>query len=188
MFFEGADPEAAKLVRRSTSVFESLGARVVPLKMPSTQRIAATAYLVIQLTEPLAAHEYYLRRRPQDYMTQTQAFLGLGTPWHGQHYMRAQRIRTINVREWLALFGRIDAVLCPTTPRPAPTKTEAEATGVIDLVNYTSFFDYNGCPSISVPAGFTKAGLPVGLMLSARPFDENGGAGLTSVPAKRATY
>jgi len=174
VFFEGADPEAAKLVRRSTSVFESLGARVVPLKMPSTQRIAATAYLVIQLTEPLAAHEYYLRRRPQDYMTQTQAFLGLGTPWHGQHYMRAQRIRTINVREWLALFGRIDAVLCPTTPRPAPTKTEAEATGVIDLVNYTSFFDYNGCPSISVPAGFTKAGLPVGLMLSARPFDENG--------------
>ena len=41
-------------------------------------------------------------------------------------------------------------------------------------MNYTSFFDYNGCPSISVPAGFTKAGLPVGLMLSARPFDENG--------------
>ena len=53
-------------------------------------------------------------------------------------------------------------------------KEEAEATAVTDLVNYTSFFDFNGCPSISVPAGFTKAGLPVGLMLSGRPFDEPG--------------
>jgi aspartyl-tRNA(Asn)/glutamyl-tRNA(Gln) amidotransferase subunit A len=174
VLFEGADPETAELVHRSARVFASLGASVVPLKMPPTQRIAGTSYLVIQLTEPLAAHEYYLRRRPQDYQTQTQALFGAGAPWHGQHYMRAQRIRTINIREWLDLFGRVDAVLCPTTPRPAPAKVEAEATGVTDLVNYTSFFDFNGCPSISVPAGFTKAGLPVGLMLSAPPFDEPG--------------
>ena len=86
--------------------------------------------------------------------------------------MRAQRIRTINIREWMKIFSDIDAVLTPTTPRPAPTKEEAQATGVVDLVNYTSLFDFNGCPSISVPGGFTDGGLPVGLMLSSRPFDE----------------
>jgi Asp-tRNA(Asn)/Glu-tRNA(Gln) amidotransferase A subunit family amidase len=53
-------------------------------------------------------------------------------------------------------------------------KEEAQASGVFDLVNYTSFFDFNGCPSISVPAGLTTEGLPVGLMLSARPFGEVG--------------
>ncbi|MGH2729430.1 MAG: amidase family protein, partial [Actinomycetota bacterium] len=113
-----------------------------------------------------------LRQRPHDYQSQTQALFALGTPWTGQHYMRAQRIRTINIRQWMKIFDDVDAVLTPTTPRPAPPKEEAQATGVFELVNYTSAFDFNGCPSISVPAGFTEDGLPVGLMLSARPFNE----------------
>ncbi len=172
VFFDGADPEAKALVRAAVPVLESLGVVVVPVEPPSTQYLAATAYLIIQLSEPLAAHEHYLRARPHDYQTQTQVLFGLGVPWSAQHYLRAQRIRTINIREWIEIFGTVDAVLSPTTPRPAPAKEEAAATGVFDLVNYTSLFDFNGCPSISVPAGFTTSGLPVGLMLSARPFDE----------------
>jgi aspartyl-tRNA(Asn)/glutamyl-tRNA(Gln) amidotransferase subunit A len=70
------------------------------------------------------------------------------------------------------LSGDVDAVIGPTTPRPAPRKEEAELAGGGDLIRYTIPFDLNACPSISVPAGFTKAGLPVGVMLSARPFDE----------------
>lgn len=172
VFFDGADPEAEALVRAAVPVLESLGATVREVDVPSTQYIAASAYVVVQLAEPLAAHEHSLRQRPHDYQSQTQALFGLGSGWHGQHYLRAQRVRTINIREWVELFGEIDAVLTPTTPRPAPTKEEASATSVFDLVNYTSLFDFNGCPSISVTAGFTAAGLPVGLMLSARPFDE----------------
>jgi aspartyl-tRNA(Asn)/glutamyl-tRNA(Gln) amidotransferase subunit A len=172
VFFEGADPATERLVRKAIPVLKSAGVKVKPLDMPSTQEAAATAYLVIQLIEPLAAHEHYLRQRPHDYQSQTQALFALGTPWSGQHYMRAQRIRTINIRQWMKIFDEVDAVLTPTTPRPAPPKEEGEATGVFDLVNYTSFFDFNGCPSISVPAGLTKDGLPVGLMLSSRPFSE----------------
>ncbi|MGH2711277.1 MAG: amidase [Actinomycetota bacterium] len=174
VFFDGADSETERLVNEAAGVFESQGANVVPLEMPASQRVAGTAYLVMQLVEPLAAHEHHLRRRPQDYQQQTQALFGLGAAWHGQHYLRAQRIRTVNVREWLEVFHTVDAVLTPTTPRPAPLKEEAEGSGVFDLVNYTSFFDFNGCPSISVPAGLTAEGLPVGLMLSARPFGEVG--------------
>ncbi len=172
VFFEGADPQTRSLVEASMKVFEALGARVVRVDVPSTQRAAGTSYVVIQTTEPLALHEHHLRERPHDYQTQTQALLALGAAWTAQHYMRAQRIRTINIREWLQLFGRVDAVLCPTTPRPAPLKEEAAANGAFDLVNYTAFFDLNGCPSVSVPAGFTAEGLPVGLMLSGRPFGE----------------
>jgi aspartyl-tRNA(Asn)/glutamyl-tRNA(Gln) amidotransferase subunit A len=172
VFFDGADPETERLVRKAIPVLESAGVKVKPIDMPSSQKAAATAYLVIQLVEPLAVHAHYLRERPEDYQSQTQALFGLGTPWSGLDYMRAQQIRTINIREWLNIFQGVDAVLAPTTPRPAPTKVEGEATGVFDLVNYTSFFDFNGCPSISVPAGLSKDGLPVGLMLSARPFNE----------------
>jgi aspartyl-tRNA(Asn)/glutamyl-tRNA(Gln) amidotransferase subunit A len=171
-FFDGADPETERLVRETIPVLKSLGVKVKELDMPSSQPPSATAYLVVQLVEPLSAHEHYLRRRPQDYQSQTQALFALGTPWSGAHYMRAQRIRTINIREWMKIFEGVDAVLAPTTPRPAPTKEEGEATGVFELVNYTSAFDFNGCPSISVPAGLTKDDLPVGLMLSARPFNE----------------
>ena len=173
VFFDGVDPATERLVRKAIPVLESAGVKVKPLEMPSTQQAAATAYLVIQLTEPLAAHEHYLRQRPHDYQSQTQALFALGTPWTGQHYMRAQRIRAINIHQWMKIFDDVDAVLTPTTPRPAPAKEEGEATGVFDLVNYTSLFDFNGCPSISVPAGLTKEGLPVGLMLSAGPFKES---------------
>jgi aspartyl-tRNA(Asn)/glutamyl-tRNA(Gln) amidotransferase subunit A len=172
VFFEGADPETERLVREAVPVLRSAGVKVKPIDMPSTQEAAATAYLVIQLVEPLAAHEHYLRQRPHEYQAQTQALFALGAPWTGQHYVRAQRVRAINIRQWMKIFRNVDAVLTPTTPRPAPAKEEGEATGVFDLVNYTSLFDFNGCPSISVPAGFTDAGLPVGLMLSARPFNE----------------
>lgn len=173
IFFEGADPETEKAVRKTIPALKSAGVKIKEIDMPTTQGAAATAYLVIQLVEPLAAHEHYLRQRPHDYQTQTQALFALGTPWTGQHYMRAQRIRTINIRQWMKTFEDVDAVLAPTTPRPAPPKEEGEATGVFELVNYTSAFDFNGCPSISVPADLTKDGLPVGLMLSARPFNES---------------
>ena len=171
VFFDGAEAGTEAAVRAAVPVLQKLGVHVVPLTVPASQNVAATSYLIIQLSEPLAAHEYYLRRRPQDYQTQTQLFFGLDAEWAAQHYLRAQRIRTINIAQWVGVFGGVDAVLTPTTPRAAPTKQEAQATGVIDLVNYTSLFDLNGCPSISVPAGFS-GGLPVGLMLSARPFDE----------------
>jgi aspartyl-tRNA(Asn)/glutamyl-tRNA(Gln) amidotransferase subunit A len=171
-FFDGADPETERVVRKTIPVLKSMGVKVKELDMPSTQQAAATAYLVVQLVEPLAAHEPYLRERPHDYQSQTQALFALGAPWTGQHYMRAQRIRTIYIRQWMKIFDDVDAVLAPTTPRPAPPKEEGEATGVFELVNYTSAFDFNGCPSISIPAGLTKEGLPVGLMLSARPFNE----------------
>ena len=171
VFFDGADAGTAAAVGATIPVLERLGVKVVPLDMPSTEHVAATAYLIVQLSEPLAAHEYYLRRRPHDYQSQTQLLFALGTEYTAQHYLRAQRIRTINIAEWVRIFGHVDAVLTPATPRPAPTKQEAQATGVVDLVNYTSLFDFNGCPSISVPAGFS-GGLPVGVMLSARPFDE----------------
>ena len=172
VFFEGADPETEKMVRDAIPALKSAGVKIKEIDMPTTQAAAATAYLVIQLVEPLAAHEPYLRQRPHDYQSQTQALFALGTPWTAQHYMRAQRIRTMNIRQWMKVFDDVDAVLAPTTPRPAPPKEEGEATGVFELVNYTSAFDFNGCPSISVPADLTKDGLPVGLMLSARPFNE----------------
>ncbi len=172
VFFEGADPETERLVRKAIRVLKSSGVRVKQLDMPPTQGAAATAFLVIVLVEALAAHEFYLRRRPHEYQSQTHALLALGAQWTGHHYMRAQRIRTINIRQWMKIFDEVDVVLTPATPRPAPTKEEAEATGVFDLINYTQAFDFNGCPSISVPAGFTNDGLPVGLMLSARPFNE----------------
>jgi aspartyl-tRNA(Asn)/glutamyl-tRNA(Gln) amidotransferase subunit A len=179
VFFEGANPETERLVRETIPVLKSMGVTVKELEMPPSQGAAATAYLVIQLVEPLAAHEPYLRTRAHDYEAQTQALFALGRAWSAQHYMRAQRIRTINIRQWMEIFEDVDAVLAPATPRPAPTKNESQD-GAFDLVNYTSAFDFNGCPSISVPAGLSEGGLPVGLMLSARPFGE--------VPLLRLAY
>jgi aspartyl-tRNA(Asn)/glutamyl-tRNA(Gln) amidotransferase subunit A len=172
VFFDGVDGETARVVHDAIPVMKSLGADVVPVDVPHTQPLAAAAWLLIAAVEQYSVHEHYIRRRPQDYRPQTLAFIQAGAPWTAQQYVRAQRIRTINIREWLHVFRGVDAVLTPTVPRTAPPKTEAEVFEGFDLINYTSPFDFNGFPSISVPAGFTKTGLPVGLMLSAAPFDE----------------
>jgi aspartyl-tRNA(Asn)/glutamyl-tRNA(Gln) amidotransferase subunit A len=172
VFFDQAEAEVRQLVADVVPVLESLGVRVVPVDVPATQRSAGAAFVVIFTAEPFSAHEHFLKQRPQDYMPQSLQILGIGASWGAHHYLRAQRIRTMNVLEWVELFGDVDAVLTPAAPRPAPTKQEASATGVTDLSNYAAFFNVNGCPSLSVPAGFAMPALPVGAMFSARPFDE----------------
>jgi len=80
-----------------------------------------------------------------------------------------------------AVFGdqRVDAVLAPVAPMPAPTIAESDvgnapnAEAVIQrLTRFTRPINYLGLPSLSIPSGFTKAGLPVGLQLIGRSFDE----------------
>lgn len=172
VFFDDADPATEKLVRKAIRVLASLGAEVVDLEMPESQRVTGTSYVVIQTAEPREGHEHYLRQRPQDYTNQTRALLALGEGWTALDYLHAQRIRTENVRSWVEIFRKVDVVASPATPRPAPLREEGRASGVFDLANYSPYFDMNGCPSMSVPCGFTPEGLPVGLMLSGRPFGE----------------
>ena len=96
------------------------------------------------------------------------------------HYLQAQRYRTLLREEFMAAFGQVDVFVCPTLPFTA-TKVGA-MTVVIEngieedmlsaIMQFTGVPSLTGLPSLAVPCGFDFDGLPVGMQIIGRPFDE----------------
>jgi aspartyl-tRNA(Asn)/glutamyl-tRNA(Gln) amidotransferase subunit A len=94
-------------------------------------------------------------------------------------YLEAMRWRGPALSAYLAAVAGTDAVIAPVAPMPAPTIAESdvgnslEAEAVIQrITRFTRPINYLGLPSLSIPAGFTTSGLPVGMQIVGRPFDE----------------
>jgi aspartyl-tRNA(Asn)/glutamyl-tRNA(Gln) amidotransferase subunit A len=97
----------------------------------------------------------------------------------GKHYLRAQRVRSLIRREMAAALRRVDALVTPTVPIPAPRLGQnmvdigQESVDIMStLSRLTRAANLTGFPAISVPCGFTQSGLPIGLQLIGRPFAE----------------
>jgi aspartyl-tRNA(Asn)/glutamyl-tRNA(Gln) amidotransferase subunit A len=117
--------------------------------------------------------------RPQDYGPQVLMRLQNGLAIPGVSYLEALRWRGPALSAHLAAMDGVDAVIAPVSPVPAPTIAESDvgnspdAEAVIQrLTRFTRPVNYLGLPSLSVPSGFTRSGLPVGMQLIGRSFDE----------------
>jgi aspartyl-tRNA(Asn)/glutamyl-tRNA(Gln) amidotransferase subunit A len=117
--------------------------------------------------------------RPQDYGAQVLMRLQNGLAIPGVSYLEAMRWRGPALAAYLAATSGVDAVLAPVAPIAAPTIAESDvgnspdAEAVIQrLTRFTRPVNYLGLPSLSIPSGFTTAGLPVGMQLIGRSFDE----------------
>ena len=82
-------------------------------------------------------------------------------------YVRAQQIRTVVIRRLRNLLREVDVIATPAALGPAPAGLASTGSPVLNRP-----FSFTGFPSISVPCGFTEAGLPIGLQIAGRPFDE----------------
>ena len=89
-------------------------------------------------------------------------------------YVQAQRLRNVLKREVAQVLERVDVIVTPTTSTPALRFEEADVMTTARSPSFTSPFNMTGLPAISVPCGFTSNGLPVGLQIVGRPFDEPG--------------
>ena len=98
----------------------------------------------------------------------------LSAGYYDAYYVRAQKIRTLIARDFAAAFERCDAILTPTTPSPAFALGEKQDDPVTMYLNdvFTVPADLAGLPAISVPAGLSDDGLPFGLHVIGRAFDE----------------
>jgi aspartyl-tRNA(Asn)/glutamyl-tRNA(Gln) amidotransferase subunit A len=140
--------------------------------------VAAASFAIVA-TEALAYHAEWLRTRARDYQPDVRERLRMGAFVSGVHYVRAQQVRQLVRQEVDAALARRDVLLAPTTPIPAPVLGEAETVlgdGTSDvrsaLIRFTRPFNFSGHPACSVPCGFTTNGLPLGLQIVGRPFDE----------------
>jgi aspartyl-tRNA(Asn)/glutamyl-tRNA(Gln) amidotransferase subunit A len=196
-FGEGLDPEVRAAVEAAIARLGAQGAEVVPISLPHTP-YAVPAYYVIATAEASAnlarydgvrygyrspqartLSEMYRRTRDEGFGAEVKRRIMLGTyalsaGYYDAYYLKAQKVRTLLTRDFEAAFQKVDAIVTPTAPTPAfkiGEKTDDPlAMYLADI--YTVTGDLAGVPGVSVPCGMTQSGLPIGLQVLGRHFDE----------------
>jgi len=177
-YVDDLDPAVAKSLDDTIAVLKREGADIVKIELPDQRQLTAACQLVLAV-EATAFHKRWLIERPQDYGAQVLMRLQNGLAIPGVTYLEAMRWRGSALAAHIAATSNVHAMLAPVSPVPAPTIAESDvgnspgAEAVIQrLTRFTRPINYLGLPSLSIPVGFTGKGLPVGMQLIGRSFDE----------------
>jgi aspartyl-tRNA(Asn)/glutamyl-tRNA(Gln) amidotransferase subunit A len=177
-FFEAIDPEVARAVEEAIGVYRTLGATVEDMDGTALWN-ARQAVSDIMLADARHYHAAWLRDRPEEYGEDVRDRLMRRTDMSADEFIAAMRVRAAVTVETARLMTRYDGLLLPTTRIPAPPI--AGQTIIIDgqevfapniLTSNTNPFNLPGMPALSLPCGFTATGLPIGLQVVTRRWDE----------------
>jgi len=167
-FFENLHPEVAKAVGVAIEVLRKIAKSEAEIELPPTAPL-----LPIVGTEAYAFHSKWIAESPNLYQPSTRdRIIQLAADVKAPVYAQALRETYLLRREITKAFSNVDLLITPTMPRPAETFAESKNFDVLGLQN-TSPFDIFGLPTITVPCGFTNAGLPIGLQIAGAPFAES---------------
>lgn len=173
-FFEELHPDVATLVEEALAVFTHLGAAVEEIRLPD-MRAARAAGNVILFSEAAAYHTENFKRRPEVFSPELRALIEMGNFYTAVQLVQAHRLRRLLQREAARAMAEFTAILMATSPLPATPIEGPQAPGEAVLrPRNTLPFDLISLPAISVPCGFTAGGLPVGLQIVGKAFDEAG--------------
>jgi len=176
----GTQPEARAATEAAARVLGKLGAAVEPVSLPALP-LAGAAFMALCDSEGAAAHQRWLKERPQDYDQATRRRLYTASLLPAALYHQAARARARIRHEVLDALGRHDLLLSPTAAGPAPPIAVEEEPVTSKAIAARRFFGHRshgtpaslaGVPVVAVPCGFSSGGLPLGLALTGRPFDE----------------
>ncbi len=180
-FVAPLDPEVRAAWRAALLVLEEEGAEVIDSDL---QRPTIDLYRTIQMPEASLAHMEtgWLTEHREAYGERTRSRLLQGQTVPAVDYLRAQQQRRTFSGNTRAIMQRVNALVLPTIPIPAIPIEQADTDISIDgitenataaLLRLTMPFNLAGLPSISVPCGFTAGGLPIGLQIVGKPFEES---------------
>ena len=177
-YVDDLDAEVARILDETIAVLKREGAHIVQVELPDQRQLTAACQLVLAV-EAAAFHKRWMIERPQDYGLQVLMRLQNGLAIPGVSYLEVMRWRGPALSAHLAAVAGVDAVIAPVAPVAAPTIAESDvgnspnAEAVIQrLTRFTRPINYLGLPSLAIPVGFTHSGLPVGMQLIGRSFDE----------------
>jgi aspartyl-tRNA(Asn)/glutamyl-tRNA(Gln) amidotransferase subunit A len=172
-FFDAPDldPEVQAAVLAAVEALGKAGATIVEVAIPHASAGNYACTVTIR-SESYAFHEKDLRERPELYGRHTRRVLQLGALFSATDFVQAQRVRSIVKAETAAALTEADVLIVPTMLGTAASFTGYEPDGRLSASSYTGFFNMTGSPALSVPCGFSRAGLPIGMQVVGRPFDE----------------
>jgi aspartyl-tRNA(Asn)/glutamyl-tRNA(Gln) amidotransferase subunit A len=179
VFYEGCDAEIAAAMERSLDAFRRLGAQVVDIELPDFASLSTMA-TALHAAEANPFHDEWFRTRPQDYSPQVRERLERGRPTLALDYVKALQARRPAIAAFCeAVFSKVDLVHGPVVSFQTPTIAETDlSTGEAAaqmlgrFVRLTRPVSYLGLPVVVANAGFTSAGMPIGMQLIAAPLDE----------------
>jgi aspartyl-tRNA(Asn)/glutamyl-tRNA(Gln) amidotransferase subunit A len=196
-FGEGLDQEVRAAVESAIKHLRQGGAQIVPISLPQTEYAIPTYYVVAtaEASSNLARYdgvrygfraskartlaEMYRQTRDQGFGAEVKRRIMLGTyalssGYYDAYYLKAQKVRTLIARDFEQAFQQVDAIVTPTAPTAA-FKLGEKADDPLSMYLadiYTVTASLAGVPGISVPCGMTSSGLPIGLQILGRHFDE----------------
>ncbi|SJZ74876.1 aspartyl-tRNA(Asn)/glutamyl-tRNA(Gln) amidotransferase subunit A [Enhydrobacter aerosaccus] len=174
------DAQIGAAVQAAADALGRIGAKISAVTLPDFTALYRAAEVMVKC-EAAAMHRPWLEKQPEAYANQVRTRMEAGFFIPATQYIDALRLRAHFVAEFLATMDGLDAVLLPAIPFPIPTieETDVEAKGgpatlsmVGRFTGLTRPFNTLGVPALSVPCGFDSNGLPIGLQLVGRPFDE----------------
>ena len=197
-FAEGLDPEVKDKVEGAIKKLEEIGAEIIEINLPHTEYAVPVYYLIAtaEASSNLARYdgvrygfraegivslkEMYSRTREQGFGTEVKRRIMLGTyalsaGYYDQYYGKAQKVRSLIERDFREAFTRCDVIATPTAPTPA-FKLGEKADDPLQMYLsdiYTITANLSGVPALSLPCGLSSSGLPIGIQLIGRHFDES---------------
>lgn len=179
-FYDGVAADVQQRMDESLAVLRKLGARIVRVDVPDLTHVYHLTNAIGQV-ESAAVYAKWLRERPQDFslVVRTRSEAGLFVP--AVSYLEALNARPRIAAEFVEqVFTKVDVLHAPVMTMPVPTRTETTPGGsgevmalLARLTLNTRPINFLGLPSLAVPAGFARNGLPVAFQLIGRPFTED---------------
>lgn len=196
-FIDGIDPEVRAAVEVALKVFEAEGAKLVPISLPHTEYALGTYYILApaEASSNLARfdgvrygfraegvddlRQMYMATRAQGFGSEVKRRIMIGSyvlsaGFFDAFYVRAQKVRALIQRDFTKVFdSACDVIVSPTAPTAAfPFGAKADPLTMYLNDVFTIPANLAGIPGISIPCGFTKAGLPIGMQLLGKAWDE----------------
>jgi aspartyl-tRNA(Asn)/glutamyl-tRNA(Gln) amidotransferase subunit A len=196
-FIEGLDPDVQASMDRAIETYRSLGAEFIEISLPHTDYAVASYYLIAtaEASANLARYdgvrfghraeqaegllEMYSRSRSQGFGTEVKRRIMLGTyalssGYYDAYYLKAQKVRTLIMADFIKAFQEVDVILTPVAPTPAFRIGEKVNDPLQMYLSdiFTIPVNLAGTCAMSLPAGISGEGLPIGVQLIGKPFGE----------------
>ena len=196
-FIDGLHPDVQQAMNQAIEVYRKLGAEFVEVSLPHTNYAVATYYLIAtaEASSNLARYEgvrfghraaetsglidLMMQSRAQGFGAEVKRRIMLGTyalssGYYDAYYLKAQKVRTLIQQDFIRAYEQVDLLLTPVAPTPAFRIGEKTADPLQMYLSdiFTIPVNLAGICGISIPAGMSRSGLPIGLQLLGRPFGE----------------